>query len=179
MPKGWSASSLVPGLGGLTAGSNIVSRGTLSGGAAPMNTIDSTMPGGTGIPPFVTGALNPFLNAVLGQQAQARQATAARPAAPMVNPADIIRAQTQQAQQTAAERAAASTQWNLDKLRGQLGAIPTGFGGMAMGGLGPQRAELQQRIFGLEGTLGRQQAAAFGQPISPMGWSNTFAIPTY
>lgn len=182
MARGWSASSLIPaGLGGLNPGSGIVTRGTLSGGvspAPPMNTINNTMPGGTGVPPFVSGALNPFLSAVMGQQNQAQQPAAKPPSTiNIVNQADILRAQTQQAQQRAAQAAAANTDWEINRVRNQLNNIPTGLGGMALGGFGPQRADLQMRLFGLQNQAGRQQSAAFSQPMG--GWSNTFAIPTY
>lgn len=180
MARGWSASSLIPaGLGGLNPGSGIVTRGTLSGGvspAAPMNTINSTMPSGSGIPPFVSSALNPFLNAVIGQQNQPQQPARPPSTINIVNQADILRAETQQAQQRAAQAAAANTDWEINRVRNQLNNIPTGFGGMALGGFGPQRADLQMRLFGLQNQLGRQQAS-FSQPMG--GWSNTFAIPTY
>lgn len=181
MPRGWSASSLIPaGLGGFSGGSNIVTRGTLSGGmtAPPMNTINSTMPGGTGVPPFIQGALNPFLNAVIGQQSQAQQPTAAPVVVNVGGQGDQARLDAQRR----AGSAAAATQANMARLRGQLGNIQTGVGGITpMGGVqGAQRADLQMRLLGLEGQLGRQQATAFGQPMVPMGgWSNTFAIPTY
>lgn len=184
MARGWSASSLVPGLGGLVAGSGIVTRGTLSGGvtpAGPMNTINSTMPGGTGVPPFVSSALNPFLSAVLGQQAQPTSGATAAPA-PNINVADIVRAQNERLRVNEAIRAQGAASWNIDKLQNRINAIPTSWGGMAVGGFGPQRADLQQRMLGFESQLGRAQAGIFGQPMAPMGnpgWSNTFAIPTY
>lgn len=181
MPRGWSANSLIPaGLGGFSGGSNIVSRGSLAGGlapTAPMNTINGTMPGGTGVPPFVSSALNPFLNAVIGQQNRAN-APAAVPNITINTAGNGDQARLEA--QRAASRAAAATSWNLDSLRHQLGGIQTGFGGITpMGGVqGAQRADLQMRILGLENTLGQQQAAAFG--MSPMGgWSNTFRVPTY
>lgn len=174
MPAGWSAKSLIPaGLGGFSGGSGIVTRGSLGGGVAPpMNTINATMPSGTGVPPFISGALNPFLSAVIGQQ---NRPTAAPMPNITINTGGGGDEKLKLAQQQAAQRAANSTQWEIDRLQGQLGNIPTGFGGMAVGNTGAQRADLQMRLFGLQNQLGRQQSASFGQG----GWSNTFAIPQY
>jgi hypothetical protein len=179
MAAGWTANSLI-GLAGLRAGGAF--QGSLNGGVA-MNTTSNLVAPGTGVPPFVQGALNPFLSAVSGMQNSFRNAAMGQSQGQprtinIVNEADKIRAQTQQRAQADAENQFGFLNRNLggveDRLR-QIAPGPTPIGDI----YGPERAALQQRILGLRGQIGQVSPFAFGG-MSPMGgWSSTFAIPTY
>jgi hypothetical protein len=179
MAQGWTASSLTPrvsaGLAGLRSGG--ATRGILPGGPALNST--QNLGAGTGVPPFVQGALNPFLSAVSG--AWRNQAIGAQggPAqnVNVINQADIIRAQNERNAQNMARSQLAAINWNIGKAENRLSQImpgPTPIGDV----FGPERASLQQRIIGLQGQIPGVMGA--GRAMSPMGgWSNTFAIPAY
>jgi hypothetical protein len=181
MAVGWTASSLSPrisaGLAGLRSGG--ATRGILPGGT-PLNSTQS-LGVGTGVPPFVQSALNPFLSAVSGAQNMRNMAMGPPQTVNIVNQADLLRAQNEQAAQQAAQSRLSSINLNIsraeDRLR-QIAPGPTPIGDV----YGPERAALQMRILGLQGQGAQASPFAFGtqRSISPMGgWSSTFAIPAY
>lgn len=92
---------------------------------------------------------------------------------PPPNPADEIRAKTEQAQQQAAQNAALVAQRQLSIGNQQLLNYPMLAGGMAPMGFGAPRAAIQQRQFGLENQLAQANAAAFGAPRMS-GWMGGF-----
>lgn len=153
-PRGWTAGSISP-------------QASITGPVANISTSGN-------IPANILQAIG-NLNA---QQAfrqflrmAAPQAQFAPTAPPAPDPVALLQAQTANAQQRAAERAAQGLQWNLAKIGSQINAIPTGFGGIApMGGVaGAQRAGLLQNQFDLQNQLAAANNAAFGVPRTS-GW---------
>jgi hypothetical protein len=179
MAAGWTAGSLTPrtsaGLSGLQSGS--VTRGALSG-SAPLNSTQN-LGAGTGVPPFIQGALNPFLSAVSGAWRNQVMSGQNRPVqnVNVINQADILRAQNERNAQNIARSQLAAINWNLGKAETRLNQIrpgPTPIGDV----FGPERAALQKRVIGLEGQIPGVMGAT--RPMAPMGgWSSTFAIPAY
>lgn len=108
-------------------------------------------------------AFQQFLGSAPGQQQQPIIV------APAPDPAAMLRAQIEQAQQKAAESAAATAKYQLSRIMPQIGNFQTGFGGIAPMGTGAGRAALQQQQFGLENQLALANAAAWGVPRMS-GW---------
>lgn len=162
----------------LTFGS--AQRGWTAGSIAPKSTITGPVANipmsGNNIPANILQAVGnlsteqAFRN-FLGQQVMQQPQPVVM--FPPPNPADEIRAKTEQAQQQAAQNAALVAQRQLSIGNQQLLNYPMLAGGMAPMGFGAPRAALQQRQFGLENQLAQANAAAFGAPRMS-GWTGGF-----
>lgn len=100
----------------------------------------------------------------LGQQVMGQQQQQPQFMFPPPNPADEIRAKTEQARQQAAQVAASNAMRQLGFNQQQISNFPALAGGIAPMGMGAQRAALQQNQFSLENQLAAANAAAWGTP---------------